>query len=104
MLDGPEDTPDLHGRTHPGPNRRRPQKPAYFEKEMSYAEQKKAEADANRREHERRENERKQKMEARERSRRTMAKARSGGKHGQRKLGMESKVLLEKVRRLVGEE
>jgi hypothetical protein len=32
-----------------------------------------------------------------------MAKARTGGKNGQRKLGKESKVLLEKVRRIVGE-
>lgn len=42
-------------------------------------------------------------MEERERFRRAMAKARTGGKNGQRKLGRESKVLLEKVRRVVGE-
>ena len=32
-----------------------------------------------------------------------MAKARTGGKNGQRKLGRESKVLLEKVQNLVAE-
>jgi hypothetical protein len=31
-----------------------------------------------------------------------MAKAKSGGLNGQRKLGRESKVLLEKVKKLVG--
>jgi len=32
-----------------------------------------------------------------------MAKARTGGKNGQRKLGRESTVLLEKVKRLAGD-
>ena len=43
------------------------------------------------------------KMEERERFRKAMARARTGGKNGQRKLGRESVVLLEKVRRVVGE-
>ena len=42
-------------------------------------------------------------MEERERFRRAMAKARTGGPNGQRKLGRESKVLLEKVKRMVGD-
>ena len=43
----------------------------------------------------------KMKVEERERFRRAMAKARTGGPNGQRKLGRESKVLLEKVKKMV---
>lgn len=76
-------------------------KPGYFEKETAFAERRKAEAEARKVDFERRDKERKQKIAERERLRKTMAKARTGGKNGQRKLGRESKVLLEKVRRLV---
>jgi hypothetical protein len=65
--------------------------------------QKKAEAEARRLEFERRDSEKRQKIEERERFRKAMAKARTGGKNGQRKLGKESKVLLERVKRFVGE-
>jgi len=85
------------------PQQRGGRRPGYFEKEQAYAEQKKAEAEARRIEFERREKERKQKIEERERFRKAMAKARTGGKNGQRKLGKESKVLLEKVKRMVVE-
>jgi len=81
---------------------RRQKRPAYFEKEQAFAEQQKAEAEARRADFERRDKERKEKIEERERFRRAMAKARTGGKNGQRKLGKESKVLLEKVQRMVG--
>lgn len=77
-------------------------KPAYFAKELAFAEKQKAEQKARREEFERREREKKAKIEERERSRKQMAKARSGGKNGQRKLGRESQVLLEKVKRVVG--
>ena len=83
--------------------RRSNNRPGYFEKEQAYAEQRKAEAEARRLEFERRDKERKQKIEERQRFRRVMAKARTGGKNGQRKLGKESKVLLEKVMRIVGQ-
>ena len=46
--------------------------------------------------------ERERKTEIRERERRAMAKARKPGRDGQRRLGRESGVLLEKVRRMVG--
>ena len=49
-----------------------------------------------------RDKERKQRIAERERFRKAMAKAKSGGLNGQRKLGRESKVLLEKVKKLVG--
>ncbi|KAI9645388.1 hypothetical protein NHQ30_006126 [Ciborinia camelliae] len=77
-------------------------KPAYFAKELAFAEKQKAEQKARREEFERKEREKKAKIEERERFRRQMAKARSGGKNGQRKLGRESQVLLEKVQRAVG--
>ncbi|KAG4035451.1 hypothetical protein MFRU_001g02200 [Monilinia fructicola] len=77
-------------------------KPAYFAKELAFAEKQRAEQKAKREEFERKEREKKAKIEERERFRRQMAKARSGGKNGQRKLGRESQVLLEKVKRVVG--
>jgi hypothetical protein len=106
MLDAPRDpTPPVNQAQSfsQGPQQRRSKRPGYFEKEQAFATQKKAEAKARRLEFERREKEKKQKIEERERFRKAMAKARTGGKNGQRKLGKESKVLLEKVRRIVGE-
>jgi hypothetical protein len=106
MLDAPREPtpPPNQGQSFPQrPQQRRSKKPGYFEKEQAFAAQKKAEAEARRLEFERREKEKKQKIEERERFRKAMAKARTGGKNGQRKLGKESKVLLEKVRRIVGE-
>jgi len=106
MLDAPrEPTPSLNQAQSSSqrPQQRRSKKPGYFEKEQAYAAQQKAEAEARRLEFERRDKEKKQKTEERERFRKAMAKARRGGKNGQRKLGKESTVLLEKVRRMVGE-
>lgn len=82
---------------------RKGKRPAYFEKEQSFAQQKKEETEARQSEYERRDRERRERIEERERFRRAMAKARTGGKNGQRKLGRESKVLLERVKRVVGE-
>ncbi|CAG8958806.1 hypothetical protein HYFRA_00011757 [Hymenoscyphus fraxineus] len=102
MLDAPkESTPPPHQQFE-RPQRRRQQKPKYFEKEEAYAAQKKAEAEARRAEFERRQKEKSQKIEERETFRKAMAKARTGGKNGQRKLGRESKVLLERVKKIVG--
>lgn len=81
---------------------RRP-RPGYFDKEQEFAAAKKEEQEARRMEFERREKERTEKTEERERFRRAMGKARTGGRNGQRKLGRESNVLLEKVKRMVGE-
>lgn len=102
MLDAPQESIPPPLRTFQARSvRKKPRKPAYFEKETAFAEQKKAEVEARRFEFERRDKERKQKIVERERLRKTMAKARTGGKNGQRKLGRESKALLEKVRRVV---
>jgi hypothetical protein len=106
MLDAPREPtppPNQGKQFSQRPQQRRSKKPSYFEKEQAFAAQKKAEADARRLECERREKEKKQKIEERERFRKAMAKARTGGRNGQRKLGKESQVLLEKVRRIVGE-
>ena len=104
MLDAPrEPSPPINQQQQRySKEKRRGQKPAYFEKELAYAEKQKAEAQARRAEFERREQERRRETEERERFRRAMAKARTGGRNGQRKLGRESQVLLEKVKRLVG--
>ncbi|EXF73622.1 hypothetical protein CFIO01_07038 [Colletotrichum fioriniae PJ7] len=83
---------------------RRPRKPGYYEKQLAHAEKKKAEAEARRAEIQRRREERERKTADRERYRRAMAKARKGSENGgQRRLGRESALLLEKVRRMVGD-
>ncbi|KAK1985776.1 hypothetical protein LZ30DRAFT_583414 [Colletotrichum cereale] len=81
----------------------RPRKPGYYEKQLAHAEQKRAEAEARRAEIQRRREERERKTADRERYRRAMAKARKGGEDGQRRLGRESALLLEKVKRIVAD-
>ncbi|KAM3065524.1 hypothetical protein ACMFMG_011591 [Clarireedia jacksonii] len=106
MLDAPEKEEEERGRDRTGERSRkggngRGNKPAYFAKEMEIARKKKEERQARQQEFERRQKEIAEKREERERFRRQMAKARSGGKNGQRKLGRESKVLLERVKKIV---
>ena len=84
-------------------DRNRNRKPGYFDKDLDFAQKQKKEAEEKQAEFERRQKEKKEKIEERERFRKAMAKARTGGKNGQRKLGRESKVLLERVQRLVQE-
>ena len=84
-------------------NKSRRRKPQPFAKEAKFAEERKQEARKRREAFEENKRIRQQKLEERERHRRAMAKARMGGKNGQRKLGRESKILLEKVQRLVAE-
>lgn len=87
------------------PRRKRPRKskPVPYEKEARLAQQRKEEAETKREAAEKARLERQSKIEERERFRKAMAKARTGGKNGQRKLGRESKVLLERVQSLVAE-
>ena len=73
-----------------------------FKREHEAAQQRKAEAEERQRAREEAERQRQQKIEERQRFRKAMAKARSGGVNGQRKLGRESQVLLERVKRMVG--
>ncbi|KAK2630432.1 hypothetical protein QTJ16_001252 [Diplocarpon rosae] len=104
MLETPEvsASPHNHQAYSQRPHRRTAKKPGYFEKELEFAAQKKAEAEARRAEYEKNQREKREKTEEREKFRKAMAKARRGGKNGQRKLGKESQVLLERVRRMVG--
>lgn len=106
MLSGPEvkqlqlaDT--TNGDGVPRRPRERRRKKAPFEKEARLAEQRRAEEMAKRKEFEENRQKREQKLDERERFRKAMAKARVGGKNGQRKLGRESAVLLEKAKRIM---
>ncbi|KAL2754497.1 hypothetical protein ACRALDRAFT_1081511 [Sodiomyces alcalophilus JCM 7366] len=88
-------------------------KPGYFDKQLRQAEERKAQAAARAEEARRRQEERERKVAERARLRRAMAKARPGAAPGQgkgrgqadkpqnRKLGRESTVLLEKVKRMM---
>lgn len=94
---------DEDGSMHPERKRLKRHKPQPFRKELQQAERKRKERDEARQAREEAIEQRKRKQEERERWRRAMAKARQPGKNGQRKLGRESKVLLEKVQRLVSQ-
>ena len=103
MMDEPLSPQDLTpgGDALPGRRIRRP-KPVPLRKDYELGQKRKAEAEERHRAREEANRQRKLKLEERERFRKAMAKARSGGFHGQRKLGRESGVLLEKVKRMVG--
>lgn len=107
MLGEPEAKHTLSGLEHSQDNirRKRPRKPkpVPFEKEARLAHERKEENERRREEAEKARSERQRKIEERERFRKEMAKARTGGKNGQRKLGRESKVLLQRVKNLVAE-
>ncbi|KAL6795391.1 hypothetical protein J3E68DRAFT_404173 [Trichoderma sp. SZMC 28012] len=81
--------------------RRRTRRPGYYEKQLKKAADRRQEADAKRKEYERRMEERAQKQAERERFKKAMAKTRD--KDGKKKLGRESSLLLEKVKRLVAQ-
>lgn len=75
-----------------GRRRRRP-KPAPFAREISAAQKRKAEIEARRKQ-----------REIKEKDRQAMARARRPDQFGKRRLGRESKVLLDRVKRMVGEQ
>ncbi|KAI4763062.1 hypothetical protein E4T52_04822 [Aureobasidium sp. EXF-3400] len=79
----------------------RRQKIIPFAKEHRFAQRQKREAEERRAAYETSQRERAEKTEERERFRKAMAKARTGGKNGQRKLGRESTVLLDRIKRMV---
>lgn len=83
--------------------RKRKPKSIPFQREYEQAQKRKAEAEERRKAREEAERQRQLKIAERERFRKAMEKARRGGPNGQRKLGRESKPLLERVKRLVGE-
>lgn len=109
MLDEDEPAPEPDARDDArdnNPRRRRqrgrPPPGGGYEKELAEAARKKQEAEERAAERARREEERSRRTAERERHRRAMAKARTPGRNGHRKLGRESFVLLDKVKRLVG--
>jgi hypothetical protein len=95
-----DDTPETRDETRAGRVRR--QKPQPFQKQEREADRRRREIEERIEARAKADRERQQKTEERERFRKAMAKARTGGKNGQRKLGRESAVLLEKVQRMVG--
>ncbi|KAI1410829.1 hypothetical protein F5Y13DRAFT_166906 [Hypoxylon sp. FL1857] len=112
MLDQDEEQADASppppsGDHHVRRRKQKPRKPGYFDKAVADAEHKKAEAEARAQEIEKRNAERQRKIEERERFRKAMAKAmakaRTPGRDGKRKLGRESGLLLEKVKKMVGD-
>lgn len=111
MLEGDDDDAAADAQQHhrgTGDNysrrrgRKRPRGGGGYEKELAEAAKKKQEAEERAAERARREEERNRKTAERERHRRAMAKARTPGRNGQRKLGRESFVLLDKVKKMVG--
>ncbi|KAF9730889.1 hypothetical protein PMIN03_005407 [Paraphaeosphaeria minitans] len=102
MLEEPEAEPEPVPRFASGPRNQRRPRPQPFEKEAELGRQRKERAAAEQAARDQAEQDRARKLAERERFRKTMAKARHGGPNGQRKLGRESTVLLEKARRLVG--
>lgn len=86
--------------------RRKQRRPDYYDKALQEGSRRKAEAEAKQAEAERRERERARSIDERERTRRAMLKAKgfsaSGRQRSGPKLGRESKVLLDKVKRMVG--
>ncbi|KAI7281802.1 hypothetical protein KC345_g3921 [Hortaea werneckii] len=103
MSGGEEDSSQPRRRERPDRKARRP-KHQPFQREHEAALKRKAEAEERRKAREEAERQRQQKIEERERFRKAMAKARQGGPNGQRKLGRESNVLLERVKKMVGED
>ena len=100
MLDEPEPAPrPTYASREPKPKKPRPQP---FKNETELARKKQEEAEARQSAREEAAAQRESKLAERERFRKMMAKARSGGPNGQRKLGRESTLLLEKVKRMVG--
>jgi hypothetical protein len=81
-------------------SRNTPHKPGYYDRALGEASKKKAEQEAREAEFQRRREERDLKNAERERFGRAMRKARTPGRDGQRKLGRESGLLLERVQRM----
>lgn len=81
--------------------RRRTRRPGYYDKQLQKAEQRREEAQAQAQEAQRRREERERRIAERERYRRAMAKTR--GPDGKKKLGRESTILLDKVKKLMNE-
>lgn len=103
LMDKDSESPELEQNAVEQKRRQRKPKSVPFKREYEQAQKRRAEAEERRIAREEAERQRQLKAEERERFRKAMGKARKGGPHGQRKLGRESKVLLERVKRMVGD-
>ncbi|KEY74253.1 hypothetical protein S7711_00410 [Stachybotrys chartarum IBT 7711] len=92
---------DDQAKPHSDGQRRRTRRPGYYDKQLKRAEDHRLAAEERNREFERRREEREKKLAERERSKRAWAKTRD--KDGKKKLGRESVLLLDKVKKLVAE-
>ena len=103
MLEHSSPEPEAHpDHAQHADRRKKPPRSQPFKKESELARKNEQEAEARRKARQEAEKERARKIAERERFRKVMAKARSGGPNGQRKLGRESTVLLEKAKRIMG--
>lgn len=91
----------IDDRVDPDGARRRTRRPGYYEKQLQKAEEKRQAIAAHREEMARRQAEREAKIAERQRFKKAMAKTRD--RDGNKKLGRESGLLLEKVRKMVAE-
>lgn len=82
--------------------RRRTRRPGYYDKQLTKAADTKALAEERARERERRMAERAEKIAEREKFKKAMAKTRD--RHGNKKLGRESTLLLDKVKRVMADD
>ncbi|KAG5961141.1 hypothetical protein E4U56_004038 [Claviceps arundinis] len=80
-------------------SRRRTRRPGYYDKQLSKAEEKRKEEEQRRMEMQRRGEERERKIADRQKFKKAMAK--TVGRDGKKKLGRESNILLDKVKRMM---
>ncbi|KAH6895810.1 hypothetical protein B0T10DRAFT_226488 [Thelonectria olida] len=81
--------------------RRRTRRPGYYDKQLKKADERKKEAEERQQEFQRRREERERKLADRERFKKAMAKTRD--RDGNKKLGRESTLLLDKVKRMMAD-
>ncbi|KAH7160911.1 hypothetical protein EDB81DRAFT_331169 [Dactylonectria macrodidyma] len=86
---------------HGDGRRRRTRRPGYYDKQLQKANEKRTEAEERAQEYQRRREERERKLAERDRFKRAMAKTRD--RDGNKKLGRESALLLDKVKRMISE-
>ena len=100
--DETKDSPEPDPQVHPARRKNLHKRPGNFDRSLQESAKRKAQREAREAEFRRRREERERRVRERQRFRRVAAKAREVGPDGRRKLGRESEVLLEKVKRMVG--
>ncbi|EJT77860.1 hypothetical protein GGTG_02963 [Gaeumannomyces tritici R3-111a-1] len=91
-----------HANNNNKSNQNTSKKPGYFQKDLEAAEELRRAAEERAERARARREERARKTADRDRLRRAVAKAKRPGRNGKAKLGRESNVLLEKVKRMMG--